>query len=132
MELTRDEKVKACGIAVKEVERRIDQFRPDKPVIKNKKGWVCEQIFRGSAGDEMMCSITLQWNYPSAGAIGRITQVIHVRLRCLVKPGGRFLRLVDFHVPEWRNESNSLLCSRCGPGFNAPESIVKDTSLQEY
>lgn len=130
MELTREEMQKACNIAAQVVEQRVNQFKPDTPAIRNKKGWVCEQVFRGSVGDELVCSISLQWNYTVAGSVGRVVQSVHVQLRCIVKPDGRFLRVTGLHVPEWTMDHDA--CVRCGQQFVENVEIKADTSLQEY
>lgn len=131
MELTREEMKKACQVAALEVERRVDRFRPDKPVIREKKGWICEQVYCGSLGDELMCGIVLQWNYSNCGTVGRITQTVHTRLRCLHKDGKRSLRLVSFHVPDWSKGVNPK-CQTCGDDFTAYEVISPDTSLHDF
>ncbi len=136
MNLTQAEMARACEVAALEVERRMDRFKPNKPAIRNERGWICEQVYKGSVDTDLMCSILLQWNYTAAGAIGRITQGVHVRLRCFVKPeGGRVLRLVSFHRPEFEKSPNGTYgsrCRHCGDGFHEHHVIKADTSLQEY
>jgi hypothetical protein len=134
MELSKEEKQKACQIAKKEVERYKGRFKPERPSsLRAEEGWICEQVFRGSVGDELMCAITLQWNYMVAGSVGRAYQVVHVRLRCFTKPeGGRFLRRVQLHLPQWETREGRSYCTICGDGFNGHDVIEADTSLHEF
>lgn len=133
MELSQEEKRAACKIAAQEVEKRSEQFKPkDKPVIRDEKGWVCEQVYLGSSLSDIMCSIKLQWNYRAAETTGRICEYVHVKLCCHIKDGKRYLRLTEMHIAAWKNEPGSARCKHCDEDFNEHEVIVNDTSLWEY
>lgn len=124
-----EDKRQACLIAAREVEKRGERFKPSAGAIKDARpGWACAQTFLGSKGEELGCAITLQWNYNAAGGIGRIYQEVHARLRTIHKDGQRYLRLVNLHAPDERDER----CSQCGSDFTEHEIIKSDTSLHEF
>ena len=133
MELTDQEKARACEIARLVVKPRVDQFKPkDKPVIRNERGFICQETFLGSHDDTLMCEITLQWCYLIAGAIDRIYQTVHVRLLVTMKDDGRFLRATGYHIPVW-SKGEPRYCQQCGADNYTERYIaVADTSLHEY
>lgn len=128
MQISQEEMKKACDIAMLEMKKHIEQFKPDKPAIKDKQGWICEKVYLGSSDDKLAFSFSLQWNYSIAGSIGRAYEVVHVRLLCLSSERGRALRLDDMHKPAWNTEKKCTLCT----GFNERQVIEADTSLHEY
>lgn len=134
LSLTQEEMTRACTIAEQEVLKRSEQFKPARATaIKDEKAWACEQTFMGAAGDELVCSIKLQWNYMSAGAVGRICQYVHAHLRCIRNDKGRFLRLAELHIAEWsKDPEHRRLCTKCGPAFEDWHEVKADTSLHEY
>jgi hypothetical protein len=134
MELTQEEMTKACEIAAQVVLARQDQFKPPKATaIKNEQAWCCEQVFRGAAGDELVCRVKLQWNFMSGGCVQRICQYVDARLRTIHKDGQRYLRLVGLHKTEWSREPDQKhLCLKCGPGFQQEVMALQDSSLHDY
>lgn len=135
MELTAEEKAKACKIASQEVLARSDRYKPEHATaIRNERGWVCEQTFLGSTDDELACSIKLQWNHMAGGCVNRVCQYVHARLSILYNDQGRFLRLASVHVARWdRRVTNRSVCLLCPDEFKGePHVIQADTSLHEY
>lgn len=123
MDLTKEEKQKACQIAAKIAEEREKQFKPDKGCIRNttRPGYTIEQVYLGSNGDELTVSITLQWTYMTGGCVGKVWQEVHVTLRCIIKPDGtRVLKLVGVH-------KDQECCSQ-----EQREVIMANTALCEY
>jgi hypothetical protein len=132
--LTQEEMARACTIAEQEVLKRSEQFKPARATaIRDEKAWSCEQVFMGAAGDELACSIKLQWNYMAGGCVQRICQYVHAQLRILRKEDRRYLRLAGLHLADWSKEpEHKRLCVKCGPAFQAWHEVVADTSLHEY
>ena len=127
MQFSQEEIKKAYSIATLEMQKRIEHYKPNKPVIKDNAGWICKAIYQGNTGGELAFSFTLQWNYSVAGSIGRIHQIVHTRLLVSSSQSGRVLRLKSIHVPEWV-ENRCPLCT----GFNEQIVMLEDTSLYEY
>lgn len=130
MILSEDEMKRACSIAVKEIQPRMERYKPDKPVIKNEHGYVYTQSYLGFFEDTLMFAIGLQWNYLIAGSVGRICQEVHVGLSIIKgDKQKRFLRLKEVHVPNWIQEHR---CQQCNDKFNERYIIEGDTTLYEY
>lgn len=105
VDYTSEEMARACQIAEQEVLKRSEQFKPPKATaIKDEKAWCCEQTFMGAAGDDLVCSIKLQWNFWGGGCVHRVIQYVHARLHVLHNDQGRFLRLAGLHVAEWSKD----------------------------
>lgn len=131
MDLTPDEIGRACTIAALEVGRRIDRFKPaNKPIMKDELGQISEQTFRGSVGQDVVYAFKLQWTYAAGPGGGHVSQIAHARLRCIIKDGGRFLRLVNLHIPRW-DHGNSPTCRYCGKGFDTRAVVEHDPSLHK-
>ncbi len=136
MNLTFEERVKACAIAAALVEREASRFTPDKPAARSKDAFVtvAEHVFRGSSGDEIVLQIKLQWGYLIAGSIWRDPVPVHARYKVLFTPEGRRLKLVSLHVPTWEKDQSGdrHMCLTCGPDFTKHDVIVQDTNLHEF
>lgn len=129
-----EEMARACNIAQQEVLKRSERFKPaHATAIRDEKAWACEQVFMGAAGDELACSIKLQWNFMSGGCVNRVCQYVHAHLHIERNDKGRFLRLAGLHIAEWsKDPAHRHLCPKCGPDFQNWHEVKPDTSLHEY
>lgn len=133
MDLSLEQKRRACEHAKKLVERRSEDFKPDKPVLKDSTGSVRALTFRGSSETELVCEVLLKWFYRSYGATERVPVAVHVRLAVyLDEQGKKRLRFVEMHQADMDWSSKPYICRTCGDGFALDEAIVNDTDGWEF
>jgi hypothetical protein len=133
MELDRKQMALACAFAQKLVEKRTEDFKPAKTVLKDSTGSVRALTFCGSSETELMCEVLLKWFYRSYGATDRVPVPVHVRLAVyLDSQGKRRLRFVEMHAADWEQTREKTWCKTCGEGFTLREAIVNDTDGWEY